>query len=1032
MRTWKYASDISNNELLSAVPVVLALLLKTISTDLQLEEDSLGIGRTLLLPQQLEIVARNLDAERHEEYIISPTLRLLREIVTAGGGSLARAVFRHRTHTFRTLSRNMGLRHLGDVAADVTKQSVRTNAVRFFLSILKFVGPGSKSELLSQNMSHLVRGIRSDPPHLIKEILQTLTEGVLMDKKVLKTARCRAFSAETLANLCSLYNYQSDDPTSKDSIEEVAHNFLSTICSTEQAGIVLRQAGYYPKGTEFKVALDDTTADGESFQHWIDWMDDTGSEIAVHNEVLSEVTQSLRPWSSAKQNELLLLIFEAAPELVARYFQQKTALGFEPKLTTTWIAYASLVFGAIKQDIPLYFGHTVGYAHIPPPTSIVLENVMPRKLAQPVLSRCLSYKNSGLVRFFGMRILTLALSKMQKALTMYDEACEARGEIWRHAKRKLVSEFSRICPSMKDVVNAYKHVPEGESLHREVGSKALKLYFDVVPQIALHSNFDISPLLCKTLGQVAENSEPTTDLALRKLELENLLAIASSASAMRWFHATEGLQLSPFVTLLRVYCESPGNVDDGAIIGTLNNICEEFEFFSPGRTRSGIDSLVETMRSIVSGTSSDVLDRVWAYLDESTRRCSTQAIKYLQRSLELRQISKEPVDSDAYISILTMALVEQLPFPLREANNETVDAFSSFFRLYLGYCEVAGESRSLLKEVLTQSISSFPSSSRPGSRLVLPKRGDLDIKFHATTHERQEPKDENVLKDRARSQQLLAEALDVPSPSHNDNSALSKWVSKSIDDVVEDGHAASLIQLLASEHMSIRKEALTNIFKLAAKVKASDYQEKEQVWLLLSELAETVRPHVDNGLIPGPVIAFASHALAVLQDPLHRLYPKVNHFLTSGPAWRLEGVPLMQEVLGERPARDGALYSELAWLLAYLLDALRTEWDVGVFRRTRLFEKVLALAGNPYVGCPLRLQILRIVYRATTLPQGSTTLVTRFGGLGWLRGQATARARSGDEDAALYHALARRVWETCDQDRIDTWSKGGVARSFEE
>ncbi|CRK37932.1 hypothetical protein BN1708_020410, partial [Verticillium longisporum] len=91
------------------------------------------------------------------------------------------------------------------------------------------------------------------------------------------------------------------------------------------------------------------------------------------------------------------------------------------------------------------------------------------------------------------------------------------------------------------------------------------------------------------------------------------------------------------------------------------------------------------------------------------------------------------------------------------------------------------------------------------------------------------------------------------------------------------------IRLLWSPHTSIRQEALTNILKLAAKLKESSYEEKDQLWLLLSELAESSRPLVGAGPVASPLVAFALHSLDILKNPLHCLYAKVNTYLTRAP-----------------------------------------------------------------------------------------------------------------------------------------------------
>ncbi len=85
---------------------------------------------------------------------------------------------------------------------------------------------------------------------------------------------------------------------------------------------------------------------------------------------------------------------------------------------------------------------------------------------------------------------------------------------------------------------------------------------------------------------------------------------------------------------------------------------------------------------------------------------------------------------------------------------------------------------------------------------------------------------------------------------------------------------------------------------------------------------------------------------------------------------------------------------------------------------------------------PLWKQVLRLLYKITGIEGGSTTLTTRFAVVNWLDAQEKAavegHANSGkgageaDELRGLYRGLKGRIWRTCDQERVQVWSKGGV------
>jgi nucleolar pre-ribosomal-associated protein 1 len=190
------------------------------------------------------------------------------------------------------------------------------------------------------------------------------------------------------------------------------------------------------------------------------------------------------------------------------------------------------------------------------------------------------------------------------------------------------------------------------------------------------------------------------------------------------------------------------------------------------------------------------------------------------------------------------------------------------------------------------------------------------------------------------------------------------------------------------------------------------------------ELAESAKDLISDGPLPSILVVFAYRALDILKNPLHCLYEKVNLFLTRSPVWQPDKIPLMQAILQEGPTVDGVYYTETSWLLGFLLDSLRTPQDVALFHQRKVFERLFSLPTNPYMGPNLRIHVLRILYRTSCIEGGSNTAITRFGAVSWL---VTQKAASGDDvEGEFYQAMARRLWETCDQKRVATWSKGSI------
>ena len=84
----------------------------------------------------------------------------------------------------------------------------------------------------------------------------------------------------------------------------------------------------------------------------------------------------------------------------------------EPKLSNTWIGYASFLFEVVQLPIPEYLGNENEFALLPPQTNVMIESILPRPLTQKVLTRCLN-QSSELITFFAIRLLVLAFEKMR-------------------------------------------------------------------------------------------------------------------------------------------------------------------------------------------------------------------------------------------------------------------------------------------------------------------------------------------------------------------------------------------------------------------------------------------------------------------------------------------------------------------------------------------------------------------------------------------------------------------------------------------
>ncbi|RDL39993.1 Uncharacterized protein BP5553_04333 [Venustampulla echinocandica] len=1022
MQTWSYAAQSNDESLLSAVPAVLALLLKTLSNVLEFSEHGLRLCRTMLQRSQLELISRGLTANKNREFLISPVLRLLKELSTFDGGALAKQVFRARDHTLKGLGRNLNLRFTGDGIEDVRRPSVRTNALRFILPIFKFLPVEAKRELLNQRdiASNLTRGIEDDPAPMVREILTTLKTYVLQDEALPRDAKTKVVNAASLGRIALLYGYEHPDggaEVPQTPVNLVAHEFLVSACTSHDFGVLNHQTGFYPRGIDpddlAEVGANEAVLDLGLDS--IEWMENFTDQVPIRNTILSDFIQTLRPWSSTKQRELLISVFRAAPELVAEYFFNKKSFSFDPKLTATWIGYSAFLFSSLQLPLPEFFGHSQRYARLPPPHSIVLESILPQPLSQKVLRGCL-LQPEPLIKFFAVRLLCIAFSKFKDTLRMYHNAADGSSQLWTQAATLLTEAFCKRCPSIKDVIHGFRNMTDDDLLQREAITKLLVLYYEVVPSIALEAKFDVSGVLSQTLHSVDKTTLKPQDRALRAMELENLFQFAHFSPGMRWFATTPELPLSPFMAMLKLSAEAPEDVPLLKLRSVLASVIEENQILQTQTKISALDSFILRLRSL-GGTPN--APSVYTFLDDCISRCAAKPIKYIY-ALEEIQAKDQSKDQQRPFSLLTLAITEQWPFMIKSADDQVIQEIAQFVAGYLATCIKIKENKAAIKSVIERLATETPVES-PARKTIERSRKLVDSisvpEAKRIPRETSIKESKNNVPSDTEKAALMATMLEDSKPHGENHNSLIKWTTKEVDEVVEGGHAASLIMLMSSEYLSVRKEALTNISKFATKLNESSFEEKEQIWLLLSEVVETAKKIIDEQPLPTVISAFAAHAIPVLNDPLHILYPKINKFLSQGPTWELEKIPLMYKILDEAPSLDDAYYPEMSWLLTYMLAGLRTAADMAIYRKRRVFEKLFSIWNSAYLAPGLRDKILRILFRATTIEGGSTTLITRFSTMTWL--QAQVALGSG----MSLKVLMERILETSDQQRVKKWAR---------
>lgn len=545
MQTWSFAAHSNSEGLFSAVAAVVALLLKVISGFIELREHGNRLCKTLLQEDQIRRFERGLSANQSKEHVISPCLRLLTEIVLFDGGTAAKELYGHRDVLFKRLDTFLSLRKESaeQLSEERHKPSVRNNALRYLFANLRLQDPRAKSYILLQKriIRAVFNDIREDPPEIIIEILSTFEKCVIRDQ-ALQVDKNQIFTDWTLGRIAALYQYRenSDGRETPTNIQALAHSFLLRLCTSVDYGILIIRTEVSPRMTIGPEHRDDRFAVAVAIDS-----ETTQKCRMVKNITLALFLQGLRPYADVRQSDLIIAIFQAAPELIPDYFSKKKSFSIEPKLSVTWVGYSMFLLAAIR--LPLYDEQfktdfpKPGF--VPPPLSIMMESIMPSSLSKKALTRCIN-QTTELINFFAVTILIAVFQKLAKALELLTAATYIHRDQLHHLCKtylsELPAELSKRCPEMKHIIALFRRCPQERSLLREATSRLLAMYYRVLPQLAFEEKFDISVSISDIIQDGQSRSEDLNLLHLPAMEVTNLLEIAHRLPDMRWWH-TSGL-----------------------------------------------------------------------------------------------------------------------------------------------------------------------------------------------------------------------------------------------------------------------------------------------------------------------------------------------------------------------------------------------------------------------------------------------------------------------------------------------------------
>ncbi|CEH19266.1 Uncharacterized conserved protein [Ceraceosorus bombacis] len=332
---------------------------------------------------------------------------------------------------------------------------VRTLWTLLLLSFLRAGSPALSSAVLDLGRPYvpaIVSGLPVDSPEMVVHTLQVLHDSLLVEdvpaaaRSALRVPRSKVvalFNEWCIKEILKLYDRKDqtdvvDGEGNRLAVGDVAHHFLTTLCTHPGRGVCFVDRGWYAKASQQPNEEDaaregiegSEMADGELAAGRLGATGDNDeSELGaqrsprVYNKILLGVSRALSPSRSLPQQQLTIDILRAAPELVGAYFDSPSGSGLsssslEPRPhSSAWVSSVSFLSRVLALPLPERREDTPS---TPPPFKNIVAALLPSPLTRAQLQKGLASPDR-LVQHITMRLLTRLLDR----LVRFKEACHA-------------------------------------------------------------------------------------------------------------------------------------------------------------------------------------------------------------------------------------------------------------------------------------------------------------------------------------------------------------------------------------------------------------------------------------------------------------------------------------------------------------------------------------------------------------------------------------------------------------------------------
>lgn len=575
LQAWSFYSQSSDHSKLANSTSILASLIVACNDF----SDGISQGSRIcreIIDSHLKVVYRCLFLLRPGVSV--PAMKLITNIARFNGGSLINDLYS---------GFDFGLKVIPKL---LSTEGLRFNFIEFLFSLLTIGSSIIKKDIISHKkiISSWIKGLNMDSEVLLLEMIDIFRNKICMDKSFLKSSKLSFFNDWVLGNLLKLFHR-------KDLVPQALYDFLLLLSTDSMNGIKFLESGWYP-----------AKLNEENQSEPLKVNERTEKLLQpIYNKSLLSFLHILKPWEDILQQKLVLSILLFSPELVSPYvcFLDEH-LSFDPKLTSFWVSYSTLMSKIVSLPIPTRMPTSIV---TPPDFRIVIDSVLPANISKSSLSKCL--KDNLLVRYLSTEIIICGLKKYCQIKIYYEK------QKWDEVP--LRDEFLKRLPDIQTLTSSLQNVKKSSEFLRATMYMAITLYSKTFPDI----------LSGQPISKSLEITKWENISGINLLNLHNALELETiSGSSGKWWNKNTSTNMSLFTTVLRL---ASLNVSlKIQIARLLHKLLTPTLAFQDKTLTSPIEILLNSLYQNLPTNEVEQI-KLWTLFDESISRVMRSPYKYI-------------------------------------------------------------------------------------------------------------------------------------------------------------------------------------------------------------------------------------------------------------------------------------------------------------------------------------------------------------------------------------------------------------------